>query len=146
MRRCAGFALSRHPRLKGNLAKASTVDVFTEAGTATPRKDYWDIADTLEFGATEHAATFSVELIDDNKAEPDETVALTLSNPVGANLGATPSATLFINGDDGLVRPLSIRDSVMVSGPNWTITEAIPWLSLSATVLVQREDDRVAVL
>jgi len=31
--------------------------------------------------------------------------------------------------DDGLVRPVSIRDSVAVSGPNWWIEGGPAWLS-----------------
>ena len=64
------------------------VSYNTEAGSATPDRDYLDVAGTLTFvegGATEQ--TFEVMTLEDNHHEGTETVILRISDPVGAPLG-----------------------------------------------------------
>jgi len=76
------------------------VDYETVEGTAKPDLDYVNTSGTLVFEDGEAVKTFTVQIIDDLRAEPDETVELVLSNPQGgATLGAIISATLTIIDD-----------------------------------------------
>ena len=71
-------------------------------GSATAGLDYAPVNSTLTWGPGDGAAkTFSVPIIDDTVAEPNETVTLTLSAPTGgAALGATKTAVLTIRDND----------------------------------------------
>jgi hypothetical protein len=55
--------------------------------------------------------TFTVSIVDDTVDEPDETVVLSLSNPVNALLGATYQATLTIVDNDAPLPPPEVRFS-----------------------------------
>lgn len=116
----------------GPLDQAGSVECRTLAGTATLGQDFVGSVRTLDFAPGVATATCEVELIDDDLAEPAEWLTLGLANPTGGVLGALSRAKLFIEDNDGLVRNVRIRDRVLASGPNWTITEDIPWLSFSA--------------
>jgi len=82
-----------------------TVNYVTSNGTALAGTDYVAATGTLTFTAGSTTAAFTVPILDDALDEPDETVILTLSNPVNAALGAPNPATLTILDDDeyGLV-------------------------------------------
>ena len=89
-----------------------TVQYATSNGTATggpaagPGVDYINASGTLTFGPTATQQTFTVTILNDFVIEPDETVTLTLSNPVAVGTAATPilgprnPATLTITNDD----------------------------------------------
>ncbi|MBE7469580.1 MAG: hypothetical protein HS114_10630 [Anaerolineales bacterium] len=77
-----------------------TVDYATSENTATAGQDYTDTSGNLTFAPGQTNQTFSVQIINDNLQEPDETVSLRLSNPTNAGLGPTNPATLTIS-DDG---------------------------------------------
>ena len=77
-----------------------TVDYATSDGTATVGSDYTAASGTLTFTPGETKQTFTVPLLDDLLDEADESVVLTLSNPVNATLGSPNPATLFILDDD----------------------------------------------
>jgi hypothetical protein len=79
---------------------AATVDYATSDGTADHRKDYEQALGTLAFGPGETSKSFTVFVSDDAFAEGAETINLTLSNPVGATLGANTTATLTISDND----------------------------------------------
>jgi Calx-beta domain len=74
---------------------SASVDFATADGTAGAA-DYTPSSGTLSFAPGETVKTISVPLAADNQAETDETVNLTLSNPVGGSLGAPASAMLSI--------------------------------------------------
>jgi hypothetical protein len=77
-----------------------TVDYATSNGSATS-SDYTSVSGTLTFSNGVANQTFSVTILSDTNAEPDETVNLTLSNPTGgASLGSPSSAALTIQDDD----------------------------------------------
>lgn len=84
----------------GNTAGAATVDYATSPGTATNRSDYISSLGKLRFAAGETSKTFNVIIINDVYIEPDETITLSLSNAVGASLGAQSAATLTILDND----------------------------------------------
>ncbi|MEG4816524.1 DUF4347 domain-containing protein, partial [Microcoleus sp. K5-D4] len=95
----------------GGTDVASSVN-YTIAGTATNVSDYNSIGDTsgatgisgtINFAAGEVSKTITLNVVGDGLVEPDETVAVTLSNPVAP--GPTPiittaSATTTITNDD----------------------------------------------
>ena len=74
---------------------SASVDFATADGTAGAA-DYTPSSGTLSFAPGETVKTISVPLAADDQAESDETVNLTLSNPVGGSVGAPSSATLSI--------------------------------------------------
>jgi beta-glucanase (GH16 family) len=88
-----------------------TVDVATTGGTATPGGDYQTISTTLTFppGVTEQLVV--LQTVDDDEQEGDETVIVTLSNPVGAGLGAHSQTTVTIVDNDA---PILAGKSVLI--------------------------------
>ncbi|UCH26642.1 MAG: family 16 glycosylhydrolase, partial [Trueperaceae bacterium] len=83
------------------------VDYATSDGTATDGDDYSATSGPLVFPAGTVEQSFTVTTVDDNDDEPDETVILTLSNPVNAELGANFQTTLKIK-DNELPTPGTI--------------------------------------
>jgi hypothetical protein len=69
-------------------------------GIASSRCDYATTIGTLRFAAGESSKTIFIPLVDDAWAEGTETFTLTLSNPAGATLGATTSATITISDNE----------------------------------------------
>ena len=94
---------------RSNTAGTAAVDYATADGTASRQKDYEQALGTLVFAPGETSKTFTVFVEDDAFAEGAETVTLTLSNPVGTTLGATPTATLTINSNDSTSGPSPVR-------------------------------------
>ncbi|MFB0516976.1 MAG: Calx-beta domain-containing protein, partial [Candidatus Neomarinimicrobiota bacterium] len=81
-------------------AVTATVDYAVTGGTATGGVDY-----TLESGRAtiysgQTSTTVSLDVIDDIFDEPNETVIITLSNPIDATLGSKSIHTYTINDDD----------------------------------------------
>ncbi|MEG4521442.1 DUF4347 domain-containing protein [Microcoleus sp. C2D2] len=95
----------------GDTGGASSVN-YTIAGTATNLSDYNSIGGTsgatavtgtINFGAGETSKTITLDVLPDRIVEPDETIAVTLSNPTSP--GVTPTittatATTTITNDD----------------------------------------------
>ncbi|WP_333456793.1 FG-GAP-like repeat-containing protein, partial [Microcoleus sp. herbarium5] len=95
----------------GNTGGASSVN-YTIAGTATNISDYNNIGGTsgattatgtINFAADETSKTITLDVLGDTQVEPDETIAVTLSNPTSP--GSTPTittatATTTITNDD----------------------------------------------
>jgi hypothetical protein len=65
-------------------------------GIASSRCDYATSVGTLRFAAGETSKTISIPIVDDNFSEGNETFNITLSNPGGATLGSTTTATITI--------------------------------------------------
>jgi hypothetical protein len=80
--------------VRSGLGSAS-IDFAMADGTAGAA-DYTPSSGTLSFAPGETVKTISVPLAADGLVEADETVNLTLSNPVDASLGSPSSATLSI--------------------------------------------------
>ena len=82
----------------------ATSDTFTisqncqtiNTGIASSRCDYATSIGTLRFAAGESSKTIYIPVIDDNISDGNESFTLTLSNPSGASLGSTTSATVTI--------------------------------------------------
>ena len=90
-----GFAVT----LSGLTARTVTVDYATADGSATAGADYGSVSGTLTFAPGESSATVSVDIVDDEMYEPDETFVARLSSPVNAVI-ATGEATGTILDDD----------------------------------------------
>ena len=90
-----GFAVT----LSGSTARTVTVDYATTDGSATAGADYGSVSGTLTFSPGESSATVSVDIVDDETYEPDETFVARLSSPVNAAI-ATGEATGTILDDD----------------------------------------------
>ncbi|HEX8119085.1 MAG TPA: Calx-beta domain-containing protein, partial [Pyrinomonadaceae bacterium] len=91
---------------------------------------YTAASGTLNFAGGETSKTFNVTVADDTLDEPDETVSLNLSSPVGASLGAQSTATLTINDNDA-APTLSINDAAVTEGDAGTVN-AVFNVTLSA--------------
>jgi hypothetical protein len=68
-----------------------TVQYATGDGTATAAGDYTAAAGTLTFAAGQTSRTFAVTALPDTRPEGPETVTLTLSDPAGGAVLATPA-------------------------------------------------------
>jgi|GEM_PF-181794 len=79
-----------------------TVTYATADGTATDGADYTGVSGTLVFPPNTDTQTFTVTTLEDTSEESDETVQLTLSDPVSVTLGALDQATLTIQDDESI--------------------------------------------
>lgn len=86
--------------LSSTFPQTVTVDYATSDGTARANSDYSPVSGTLTLAPGTRAITFTVPISDDTVIEPDETVAIMLSNSANAILGSTSAATLTIMSDD----------------------------------------------
>ena len=95
----------------GNTTGAASVDFATSdtagaldcnvvTGVASSRCDYEIRISTIRFAAGETSKTISVFIIDDSYLEGAETFTVSLSNPSGASLGASSTATVTITDND----------------------------------------------
>ncbi len=93
-----------------------TVEVETGDGTAEAGTDYTAKSETLTIPAGETTASFSVDTIDDQDPEEDESFTVTLSNPSGATLlDGTGTGTIAANDGGGTTPQLSIADAAAVT-------------------------------
>ena len=76
------------------------VECNVNNGLANQRCDYITSVGTLTFATNETSKTFTVPIIDDSQVEGDETLNLSLSNPVGGTLGSQNTAVLTISDND----------------------------------------------
>ena len=77
-----------------------SVKYATVEGSARPGEDYTPVSGTLTFAEGETVKTITLWLIDDFRAEPDETLKVTLAGPTGgAVLGNIRSLTVNIIDD-----------------------------------------------
>ena len=102
-------------RLRGSEGSVS-VQFTTSGGTATSGADYTDSSQVLVFGNGVTSQTVQIPIINDSIDEPNETVNLALSNPIGgAFLGAQNTAVLTIIDDDVVTPVLSTQSSPSVA-------------------------------
>jgi hypothetical protein len=86
-----------------------TVVYAADDGTAVAGSDYTTVSDALRFDVGQVSRTFNVPILPDAVLEGDETVILTLSNPVNADCGTPCTATLTLV-DNALYLPLITRN------------------------------------
>ena len=96
----------------GNTVGPASVRYATSDGSASSRSDYIASFGTLRFADGETSKSFSVLIVDDARAIDDnESFNVTLSEPVGATLGAPTSAIIGIVDNDPTVTPVNPIDS-----------------------------------
>jgi hypothetical protein len=101
--------------LSGAASQPITVTYATSDGTAEAGSDYAPASGVLRFEAGQTTQVFTVSLSGDTLIEGDETVNLTLSDPVGANLDTPYEATLTIV-DNAVYLPLVVSNHSPLSG------------------------------
>lgn len=82
------------------LATAVTVAYAVTGGTATAGVDFNLPAGTLTFAPGETIKALPLSVLDDTLVEPNETIEVTLSNPVGATLTTLSTHVLTLLDDD----------------------------------------------
>jgi len=98
------FTVSMVPASASNV----TVDYTTSDGTATAGSDYTGASGTLTIAAGQTSGTIAASVIGDKTYEPNETLTLTLSNPVGATI-VTGTAVGTILNDDKILTTLTTK-------------------------------------
>ncbi len=105
-----------------------TVEYATSDGTATAGSDYTAIATTiLTVPAGDTSATFDVGVLGDLLNEANETINLTLTNPVGATLGTQATMTITITNNDAV-------PNVKFNASNIDFTEGAGNASITVTL------------
>jgi Calx-beta domain len=94
----------------GNEQATFSVDYSTSDGTATAGNDYGAVSGTLNFGLNDWIKSFYVPIYTDPWAGGDETVNLTLSNPVGTEIFG-PNPTILTIHDVPPMPPPSVQFS-----------------------------------
>src|SRR5438046_3517628 len=84
----------------GTTNNAVTVDFTTTNVTATAGSDYTATNGTLSFAPGETSKTITVDVLDDDLEEANETFRVVLSNPADATI-AIGTNTVSITDDDG---------------------------------------------
>jgi len=84
----------------GDPSTTVSVDYATSDGTASQRRRYITASGTMTFSPGQTTKFFNVIIVDDGYTEQTESVNLTLSNAIGANLGTPNQAELRIDDDD----------------------------------------------
>ena len=93
--------------LEGRSDRSLSVEWTTSAGTARPGEDYVESSGTLIIGPAANRGEITVPLLDDTIPEEDESLTLTLSQPMNARInGRTISATGTIRDNDQVRGPL----------------------------------------
>ncbi|HEY0322463.1 MAG TPA: Calx-beta domain-containing protein, partial [Pyrinomonadaceae bacterium] len=108
----------------GDISSAITVDYSTSdqsgttpcqtnnTGFASDRCDYATAAGTLSFAAGEAQKTIQLILINDAYVEGPEQLSIKLTNPVGATLGSTDTATVTIADNDTQIATVNPIDDL----------------------------------
>jgi len=115
----------------GGTNGAIDVDYATADNTALVGTDYTAASGTLSWATGDAASkTFTVEVLNDSLIEtPDEIINLSLSNPVGAQLGTQSTAELTIVDSFGRLE---------FSAPTYSVNEDDGVTSTIATIAVTR--------
>jgi YD repeat-containing protein len=100
----------------GTTTGAFTLDYTTAGVTAGGGADYAGMTGTLSFASGEASKVLTVATIEDNVAEPTETVQMQISNASGGATISRPVGTGTIADDDGGTNspPVANADSYMV--------------------------------
>ncbi|MCU7846047.1 MAG: thrombospondin type 3 repeat-containing protein [Candidatus Thiodiazotropha sp. (ex Monitilora ramsayi)] len=114
-----GLAAAIEVSRVGGSSGAASIDYASSDGTALAGSDYTHTAGTLDFADGQTSNTFAVPLLDDTVFEGDETVNLTLSNPVNASLGSLSQAVLTISEND----PVPASGTLQFSASDYTVAE-----------------------
>ncbi|MBI9066803.1 MAG: DUF2341 domain-containing protein [Salinivirgaceae bacterium] len=81
-------------------SSVTTVNYDASGGTATSGVDYSGFSGTATIAAGNQSLTFAIKITNDLNDELDETLEISLSDPIGANIGTKSSTTFTILDDD----------------------------------------------
>ena len=120
----AGASLAFVVTLAPAAAETVTVDYATADGTATQDDDYTATNGTLRFAPGETTKTVAVPIVDDSEEDDWETLTLTLSNAVGAELIDAEATGTIRNMEDAVdpAHSLSIADAAAAEGGSLAFT------------------------
>jgi glucose/arabinose dehydrogenase len=135
----AGTATITVRRGANGSASAASVNYATSNGTAIAG-DYTLTSGTLNFAAGETEKTFTIAINNDTEVERNETINITLSNPIGATLGNQSSSVLTILDNDAG----NFARDVVVSGLN--LPTAFQWAPGSERLYVAEKGGVVKVV
>lgn len=99
----------------GGIAGTVTVTYATSPLVAVPGTDYNDVTGNIIFYPGETSHTFIVPILDDAVADGDQTVQLTLSNPINGSLGAISNAVLTLVDNESVNLPAGSQDTTFSS-------------------------------
>ena len=131
----AAITVTRHDERD----QITTVDYAISNGTATAPFDYAAVSGTLTFDPGVTGQTFGIPLVLDGVVEGDETVQLFLLNPGnGATLGSAAATLTIVDSDIApapgeFTQAFQVRDRFLATGPDWTASANVPWLTLSSS-------------
>jgi Calx-beta domain len=86
-----------------------TVDYATVDGTASAGSDYVAASGTLTIPAGQTSAAITVDVNGDTDVEPNETLTLSLSSPLGAKIVPPTTATGTITNDDRIATSITLK-------------------------------------
>ena len=115
------------------------VDYATQDGSAIADADYTPITGTLTFESGESFQTLTVPILNDDLGEGNESFAVTLSNPIGIELGAEATTIINITDDDGAF--ISETIATGLNGPT-----AIDWTPDGQTLFVAERTGVVRIV
>lgn len=95
---------------------------------ASPAPDYVFTADTLTIPATQTSGTVDFTILDDVLSEATETIIVSLSSPINANLGTNVTHTYSITDNDAAVT-VEFQDAATTIDEGGSIAELIVELS-----------------
>ena len=101
----------------GSATGTITVDYAVTGGSASSGEDYLFQQGTLTFLQGESEGQIPIQVINDETVELSETIQVTLSNPVNAELGGNSLATYTILDNDGGDGPLDVAIHVQEALP-----------------------------
>jgi hypothetical protein len=107
-----------------------TVTYATSDGTALAGFDYTAVSNTLTIAPLDVTGTFTVPVLPDSLDEANETVNLSLSDPVNATLASPDPATLTILDDDS-------PPTVQFSESSYSVNEGDGTATITATLSAQ---------
>ncbi|MDL5054125.1 Calx-beta domain-containing protein [Oscillatoria laete-virens NRMC-F 0139] len=127
-----GNAVGIEVQLSAVAGRSVSVDYAITSGTATDSEDYNFVSGRLTFSLGQGIATIPLDVIPDLVFEPDETVVITLSNPISAVVGIPNSHTHTILNDDAQPNSDPVLQSPPTATPNPAVTGQAVAFSVNA--------------
>lgn len=115
----------------GSGVGAAAVNYATSNGTATAGEDYTGTSGTITWADGDASAkTFTVQIADDTNLEPNETINLTLTTPVGIDIGTPGTSVLTILDNDSTpeirINDVSQPEGDALNSLSFTVTLSSP--------------------
>ncbi|MEX1103075.1 MAG: Calx-beta domain-containing protein, partial [Dehalococcoidia bacterium] len=139
--------------VRSSSAGTGSVQWDIVGGTATAGVDYIDASGTVNFSAGETTETFNITILSTAAVEANETILVSLFNPVNGDLG-TPDDTVITITEIGVptvtdVTPGNIPvtgGTVVVTGTNFTGTTVVTFGSVNAVSFVINNSTQITAV